>query len=229
MGKMYFGKDVEKAIIEYNNTESNYRQNVIYEQKIYPALDKLAENIINNGKFKRYETTFDDFKADVVTHMTEKLYMFNEDKGKAYSYYNRIGRNYCIRASMEIYERSKSKCELETMDWERDIMNEVKRDEFKDLLSDFVVIWCSWLENNMDDLFNSQRDKMITEAIINIFRNAEDLDVYNKKLFNILIKEYGVGINTQNITKVVKILKGMFYEQFDYFRKTGRIKSHPYI
>lgn len=227
--KPYFGKAVDAAIIQYNESDSLAEKNKLYTEMIYPALDKLAENIINNGKFRRWETTFSDFKSDVVTYMTERLDKFKPGKGKAYSYYNRVGRNFCIKVSQDLYAKAKNKKELDVIDWERDIPNEKAREDYKETLSDFLLIWCSWLENNMDDIFNSQRDKMITEALIELFRNAEDLDIYNKKLINVLIKEYGVGINTQNITKVQRKLKGMFYDQFEHFRKTGRILSEPYI
>ena len=45
--KVYFGKDVQDAIIRYNLSEDFNIKNKIYYNEIHKAFDKLAENIIN--------------------------------------------------------------------------------------------------------------------------------------------------------------------------------------
>ena len=45
--KVYFGQEVQDAIIEYNSTEKSSEKNIIYGKRIDAAFDKLAENIIN--------------------------------------------------------------------------------------------------------------------------------------------------------------------------------------
>ena len=49
--KVYFGKDVQDAIIRYNLSEDFDIKNKIYQNEIHKAFDKLAENIINTFKF----------------------------------------------------------------------------------------------------------------------------------------------------------------------------------
>ena len=49
--KMYFDETVQNAIVEYNKLESQKEKNTLYELNIYPAFCKLAENLINMGKY----------------------------------------------------------------------------------------------------------------------------------------------------------------------------------
>ena len=73
--KVYFGKEVQDAIIEYNSTESSSEKNIIYGTRIHAAFDKLAENIINTFKFTYFKfINFFElrilYKTNLVCHVT---------------------------------------------------------------------------------------------------------------------------------------------------------------
>ena len=44
--KLYFTEDTERAIIEYNKSDSYSERNAIYNKEIHPAFKKLAESYI---------------------------------------------------------------------------------------------------------------------------------------------------------------------------------------
>jgi len=81
--KIYFGKDVQDAIIRYNyieeyNVPSSYVEKTkLFNDTIYPAFLKLTENIINTWKFHRYETTFSDLQRDAVAFLFTKMNGYN--------------------------------------------------------------------------------------------------------------------------------------------------------
>ena len=56
--KVYFGKDVQDAIIRYNLSEDFDIKNKIYQNEIHKAFDKVAENIINTFKFMYFNWCF---------------------------------------------------------------------------------------------------------------------------------------------------------------------------
>ena len=59
--KVYFGKEVQDAIIRYNALDSikqRFERNTIYQNEIHKAFDKLAENIINTFKFTYFDYSF---------------------------------------------------------------------------------------------------------------------------------------------------------------------------
>ena len=102
LGKMYFNEDTEQAIIEYNKSQDEFEREIIFRERIHPALDKLAENIINRFKFPYIEGTFEDIKGQVVSFLVLNLHKFTEDKGKAFSYFSVVAKNYLILHNMTL-------------------------------------------------------------------------------------------------------------------------------
>jgi hypothetical protein len=228
--KIYFGKDVQDAIIRFNSLpETSITERArLFNKLIYPAFMKLSENIINTWKFHRYETTYSDLQREVVCQLYTKISGYDESKGRAYSYFTIICRNYLIQNSQTLYKAEKAKAELDAVDAERNITNEVILTNYQETLSDFLYKWCIWTEQNLSKLFKSKRDQRVADSIIELIRSNSEFDIYNKKFFYILIRERS-NVDTQNITKVVKILKDLFTQMFREYQKDGFINSSKYL
>ena len=104
--KIYFGQEVQDAIVEYNATDKSSEKNTIYETRIHKAFDKLAENIINTFKFSYFDSPFDDIKHEVVAFMVMNMHKYNHEKGsKAFSYFSVVAKNYLILHNNTNYKR----------------------------------------------------------------------------------------------------------------------------
>lgn len=228
--KVYFGKEVQDAVIEFNSLHPSRETERarLFNQLIYPAFMKLAENIINTWKFHRYETNYSDLQREAVCELYTKISGYDPELGRAYSYFTIICRNFLIKKSKQLYESSKVKVELEVVDQERNVPTEVMISEYQELLSDFVYQWCDWCDANLARLFKSSRDQKVADAIIELFRSSKELDLYNKKLLYILIRERA-GVETQHITKVVKVMRELFMSMFAEYQKYGFIQSSKYL
>ena len=224
--KVYFGKEVQNAIIEFIDLPPNksVQRERLFNTIIYPAFKKLTENIINTWKFHRYETNFTDLQLETVSTLYEKIPGYNPEKGRAYSYFTIIAKNFLINKSKQVYENMKSKEDLVAVDMERDLSSEVSSKSYQETLRDFIQLWCNWCENNLGQIFKSSRDQKIADAIIELFRTSNDIDIYNKKLLYILIRERA-DVETQHITKVVKIMKTIFSEKLEEYQNSGFILS----
>jgi len=228
--KVYFGKDVQDAIIKFNELQENQitEKARLFNGTIYPAFMKLTENIINTWKFHRYETNYSDLQREAVCQLYTKMPGYDESKGRAYSYFTIICRNYLIRNSQLLYEASKTKEELQVVDDERNIINEVVLSNYQETLSNFLHNWCDWCDANIGKIFKSKKDQRIADSVIELMRNSSDFDIYNKKFFYILIRERA-NVDTQNITKVVKTFKDLFIDMFKDYQRDGFIDSSKYL
>ena len=72
--KLYFGPEVQDAIVRYNDTNNHALKNKIYQEEIHKAFDKLAENIINTFKFSYFDAPFVDVKAEVVSFLVMNIH-----------------------------------------------------------------------------------------------------------------------------------------------------------
>lgn len=248
--KVYFGKDVQNAIIQYNTcliepqarrkellaankdvTELNYtiaklerERDVLFSKVIFPALDKLCENVIHKWKFYNYETDYLDLKTEAVSFLFSQLHKYNPDTGsKAYSYFTIVARNFFFHKSNQVIKSKKIGADLNLIDLERDLTQEKTKTDFRDMLHEFSIEWAEWLELNYATLFKNQTDQRVCLSIAEIFKTAEEIDVFNKKMIYIYIREHAQIDNTLHITRVVKKVKEYFYPMFNEYRKEGKL------
>ena len=113
--KMYFTMDTEAAIIEYNKSEDFKLRNKIYEESIKYPFEKLAENILNTFKFSYFDVSKEDIQMEVVSTLIEKIHMFKEGKGKAFSYFSIVAKNHLILKNNGNYKRFKKTALLSEM------------------------------------------------------------------------------------------------------------------
>ena len=71
---------------------------------------------------------------------------------------------------------------------------------------------------------NKELDKKIANAILELFRKRENLDIFNKKAFYIFIKEQ-VDADTPAITKIIKRMKDIYKELYNQYSKNGFIEK----
>lgn len=78
-------------------------------------------------------------------------------------------------------------------------------------------------DKNVGKYFNKERDLQIANGVIEIFRNAERIDVFNKKALYLYIREIA-DCQTQHITKVINRMKDAQALILEEYLTTGSIK-----
>ena len=211
-GRFYFTTETEDAIVDYNNEEDPIIRNEIYERHIYFPFIKIAENLIHTYKMYYFDLPPDDVKKDVAAYLTTKLGNYSKDKGKAFSYFSVVAKNWLILHNNSNYkERKKFKSidsfsQAEENRRMEELLEGARRtisDEQRETLKVILFKLADFLENEIDFIFKNERDKNITYAIINILRRYDKINIYKKKALYVLIREYS-GENTNYITKVLK-------------------------
>lgn len=215
---VYFTQETEDAINEYNRTEDPIQRNIIYTKKIHPAFYKLAEIMIHRFKFYNFDVPHEDVKHEVVAFLHEKLCKFDGESGfKAFSYFSIVAKNYLIAENNKNYYVYKKRHNIETIDAERNIVNEQLRSEFIDEQRDFIDIFVDIMEKFLPLIFTKNRDIQVADSVLYLFKTRENIENYNKKALYILIRER-TGIKTQYITNVItkfKFIYGRLYEAYN--------------
>ena len=204
--KIYFGTPAQEAIIEYNKCDDPAERSKIYEERIKYPFEKLAENVINTFKFSYFDVPKADIQTEVVCTMVEKMHMFQEGKGRAFSYFTIIAKNHLILKNNGNYKRWKQNALLsempETWDPENNFYETEENDEFKDFKDLMLAYW----DKNLTKVFNKKRDIQIADAVLELFRRSDYIENFNKKHLYLLIREM-TDCKTHYITKVVNVMK----------------------
>jgi len=223
---VYFTQETEDAIIEYLRLRSPKKRNKIFNEKINYAFHKLAENIIHTFKFYYTEVdTIPELQHEVVAFLLEKLHLYDQSKGKAYSYFGTIAKRYLILYNNANYKKLKDKAPVEAVDEDKSILIDlVNISEKNNNLepTSFLKQFTKYIDHNMFILFPKQRDAQIADGIMELFRKSENLDIFNKKALYIYIKEM-TEASTPQITKIIKRLKLIYVHKYNEFYEHGRI------
>ena len=196
--KPYFGIDVQEAIIVY----------------------KLAENIINTFKFTYFDYGFEDIKCEVVSFMVMNIHKYDHTKGsKAFSYFSVVAKNYLILHNNANYKRYKTHTGTDSL------VNRgapVKRTEY---FNEFTDLMIEYFEDNINTMFKTKRDIDVAYAIVELMKQREDIENFNKKALYVLIREM-TNIDTSYITKVVNVFKRHYKKLVNEFDSSGTISKN---
>ena len=221
---MYFTQTTENAIIRYNKSDDYRLRNKIYNDHIDYPFDKLAENIIHTFKFYYFDVPPNTVKKDVVSFLVMNMHKFQEGKGKAFSYFSIVAKNYLILHNNSNYKKYKIHDKIERLDFKRNISSEASAMEGDEVNTEFVTQMVEYWDNNLTNIFQKPRDIKIADSVIELFRRKESIDNFNKKALYILIREM-TGYTTQHITRVVNVMKKYHIHLFRSYLNSNQIDT----
>ena len=221
--KPYFGIDVQEAIIRYNALDQQterIERNKIYQGEIHKAFDKLAENIINTFKFSYFDYGFEDIKCEVVAFMVINMHKYDHTKGsKAFSYFSVVAKNYLILHNNNNYKKLKSHSAIDTLD-KKKFQNVFDDSDYTTFTNEMV----EYFDENINSIFKKNRDRKIGFAIIDLIKQKDEIENFNKKALYILIREM-TDVETAHITSVVNVLKKHYKKLINTYHTQGTIST----
>ena len=216
----YWTKITECAVSAYNQCiDDLVTRERIYIRFIFPAFMKLAENLINKMKPDYIDSSFKVLQTDLVTYLTVRLDKFNPNAGKAYSYYTRTSFNYLIAENSKAYNKLKKKASPADIDEQRNVLTEMHNDEMRETLKYFMDAYVNYCYDNLNYIFTNQSDIHVADSILHIFETRENIEQFNKKALYVFIRER-TGLQTNNITRVIKVLKQIYNNKFLEYEQT---------
>ena len=222
--KMYFGTPVQEAIIRYNNASNPVIKNRIYREHIAAAFEKMAENLIHTFKFYYFDYPLEEVKHEVVSFMVMQMPKYKADKGRAFSYFSVVGKNWLILNNNNNYKKMKIHDNLDILDYKRNLVSENTVSEVDEFNVEFVNQMLDYWDNNITNIFRRQKDILVADAVLELFRKRENIENFNKKALYIMIREM-TGSNTQHITRVINQMKKHYYNMMMEFSTTGDIDT----
>ena len=137
------------------------------------------------------------------------------------SYSNLDSTNVGFVASRRMEKELNSIMKDENEDFDGDELS-LKGYTYKDKLSVFIDKYVEYCTDNIYEIFPKEYDASIADAILELFRKRENIDIFNKKALYIFIREQ-IDVKTPKITKIANVLyaifkkKYLFYLEHNYF------------
>jgi len=228
--KFYFTQSTENAIVQYNEESNPILRSKIYREKIEVPLNKLVENIINRFKFPYFQETLGDLQAEVVSFLVLNMGKYEQQKGKAFSYFSILAKNHLILNNTDEYKHRKLDQRIDNTENDKifEIIDEDQDRRANDDVPEFVKMMVIYWENNLSYIFTKRQEMMIADAIITLFKRSHSIENFNKKALYLMVREM-TGLRTQYITAVVnKMREHIIILQEDY-NSTGYFNTNESI
>ena len=222
--KVYFGTPVQEAIIRYNESSNPAEKNKIYSEEIHAAFCKMAENLIHTFKFYYFDYPFEEVKNEVVSFLVMQMPKYEPSKGRAFSYFSVVGKNYLILNNNNNYKEMKIHDEITKLDYKRNVSSEEVNEEVNEFNSEFVIQMLEYWDNNITNIFNRQKDILVADSVLELFRRRQNIENFNKKALYIMIREM-TGSNTQHITRVINQMKKYYFNMIEEFSAYGEVDT----
>ncbi len=224
--KNYFTQDTENAIVRYNNESDFEIRSRIYENEIHFAFFKLTQNIIHTFKFYHTEVeNLEHLQHEIITFLLSKIHLFDPTRGaKAYSYFGTIVKRWLILYNTKNYSKKIKKVPVDELTKDNTSFSKYSEETVvKSDLEKYIDIYVDYVSENILELFPKKNDAQIADAILELFRKRETLEVFNKKALYIYIREM-VDVKTPKITKIANKLHDIFKTQYIFYLENGYAK-----
>jgi hypothetical protein len=232
MSKNYFTQETEDAIVAYNLSEDYDERSKIYDEKIHYAFFKLTQNIIHTFKFYYTEVeNIEDLQHEVIIFLLSKIHRFDPSNGaKAYSYFGTIVKRWLILYNETNYKKRVNSTPIETLEEDNNHSYVIEENNspsdklpHNDKISLFTDLYIEHCTSNIYKLFPKEVDAKIADAILELFRKRDSLEIFNKKALYIYIREM-IDAKTPKITKIADRLYVIFKEGYIFYLENGYIK-----
>jgi hypothetical protein len=232
MSKNYFTQDTEDAIVAYNLSLDFVERSRIYDTKIHYAFFKLTQNIIHTFKFYYTEVeNIEDLQHEIVVFLLSKIHLFDPSKGaKAYSYFGTIVKRWLILYNEKNYKKRVNSVPVSILEEDNGHTYVIEENNspsdklgHNDKISLFTDLYIDHCTTNIYTLFPKEGDAKIADAILELFRKRDNLEIFNKKALYIYIREM-VDVKTPKITKIADKLYDVFKKGYIFYLENGYIK-----
>ena len=220
--RYYFTDETEDAIVRYNASTDFDERSKIYGEEIHYAYFKLTQNIIHTFKF--YYTEVDQIEHlqhEIITYLLSKIHLFDPSRGaKAYSYFGTIVKRWLILYNTKNYKKRVQKVDVVELDRNDDFRYNPGEEIIKSDLDKYMDLYVGYVSENIFDLFPKGNDAQIADAILELFRKRENIEIFNKKALYIYIREM-VDVKTPKITRIAQQLHTIFKSEYLFYLDNG--------
>ncbi len=137
-----------------------------------------------------------------------------------YSYFGTIAKRYLILSNQKNYKKRVDTLSIDVLEEDENHSYTLEDSPVNDRLSLYIDEFTEYCTENIFNLFPKEYDAQIADAILELFRKREYLDVFNKKALYIYIREQ-VDAKTPKITKIANQLYDIFKKGYIFYLEHG--------
>lgn len=221
--KMYFGQQTQDKIKQYILQSDPKIKQRIYQKDIYPAFKRIAQALVHKYKIQQRLQSSEVMQLQCITDMTQKIHDFDVQRGKAFSFFTTLARNFVLTQLDEgIRHNYKFKsinevnaqgqqinflqdCSLLT--WE----NHQEKRKSVVIIQNTINQLSIQLERQLIPKLKKKQQVQIVYAVIQLMKDASILRNFNKKAIMLYIRQM-TDANNDTINVVLKKIAKYYFK-----------------
>lgn len=206
----YFTQDHEDAIIKYALSSDRAVRTKLYVEFIQPAFDEMVDKIIFTYKFNTLPN-IDQLRDECKIWLTTILDKYDTTKGsKAFSYYSVITKNWFIQNVKKTSKDRKREIAIDDAEKEIEENSEQTPNDYEQT-REYSEFWLNLMReiSNWEQMNLRENERKVLLAIIQIFNNIENIEIFNKKAIYLYIREL-TGLNTKQVVSGLSGIKSKY-------------------
>lgn len=93
---VYFGEKLQKIIEKYNKSQNAEIRQKLFAQHIESAFRRIATSLVNKYQLPSRLQNYHTIVQSTISTMVQKMPGFDSSKGKAFTYFTIVSRNYIL-------------------------------------------------------------------------------------------------------------------------------------
>ena len=173
-------------------------------------------------RFYYFDVDSESVKQEVVGFMVMNMDKFDPNKGKAFSYFSVVAKNWLILNNNRNYKMYKIHTSTDATEYKNKMVSGATSEQDSEEIREFFGQLVKYWDTNLTKVFKRQKDITVADSVLYLMKQSENIENFNKKALYILIREM-TGSKTQHITRVINIMKRKYLELYREYHKYGDI------
>ena len=212
-----------------------YHQGKKVDEKFYKIIVEENDCNYESGSFLEYTNNTNKVVEEQITSFVNSLELDEELKTtlrkikppKAYSYFGTIIKRYLINYNNKNYLKLQQHTAVGEADNDYSIVNDLTLEFEKQDHStvEFIELFNKYMDEHIYELFPKERELKIADALLMVFKNIDNLELFNKKAVFLYIKEMADVTAARHITKVINKFNDIYIKLYQEYESKGCISS----
>lgn len=213
----YFTEQTQEAVVLFKTAETPEEQKKIYTEKIFPAFKMLVENLIKVYGFQIQYESKEDLCLECIEFLYGVITKFDISKGKAFSYFNVVAKNWLTIKSKQNVKIVQSFMSLDNKEqFSAREMELIENYHFIQAPDEIITEEEITLENkklieNIHNKLKSKNEEVCLDAIKILFQNVNELEIINKRAAMVYIRNI-TNMTPKQLSIVLSALKKYYKE-----------------
>lgn len=220
---IYFGKQLQRIIIKYNQQTDPEIREELYKKYIEVAFRKIVNSLLFKYRIQQRIQNSEALLTECLSTMIQKMDGYDPSRGSGFTYFTVIARNFILQQLDKKIRHNEKFTSINQENSEGEQINllescsydywlyERNKKYSQILMNQVLKQLVQEIENNIIPSLKNKNEVAIANAVIQLIKDVDLIENFNRKAIILYITEM-TNQKPQLINKVLKIIGKSYFK-----------------